>query len=331
LCLCNVTLAQPLNALKCGPYKVGLTLQLQTGRDGKALLICVWYPSDGNGKKINLKDYIVARALSKDMADTVSTNYFKRILELPFFYHLDKLPDDEYNKVLSMPLNAHKNALPVHKKFPLVIAPASPENYTATFEYLASNGFVVASVNAKYEDVANDTLRWIKPTNNLEDLLKYMIRQKNVDTARIAAFGHGGGIQAAFYLAMRTDKIKLLINLDGGVFGERSKTTLSPDYKPAMLRIPMLHLITPFEEKEDSPAQWNAISNPRYKVVIKSDSIVHHDFLMAGVVVANGLHKRGPSTELVQDVFSNVNHIMLYFLENKNIGSEIVDKQYFNY
>ena len=280
---------------------------------------------------MTLKDYIVTRALAKDVADTACIREFKKVLELPFLYHLDKVPDDQYVKVLAMPLRAGKNAAAVSKKFPLVIASASPDNYAVTFEYLASNGFVVASITAKDEQAPNDTLLWPKPTDRLAYLLKYMIGQPNVDTTRVAAFGHGGGIQPAFYLAMRTDKVKLLINLDGGVFGDRSKTTLSPDYRPSMLKIPMLHIITRSQEKEDNPLQWKVLSNPRYRLVIRSDEVLHHDFTMWGITVARVLHKRGAPTKIVEEVYSNVHSVMIYFLKQKKLDASAINSSLFNY
>ncbi len=325
------TFARQLNNLKAGPYKVGFRSILRPDGQGKPLLICLWYPASAGGEKMTLKNYIVAGALSKDVADTASTNGFKRVLELPFLFHLDKVPDDQYAKVLAMPLKAGQNAVPIKKRFPLVIASASPGNYPVTFEYLASNGFVVASITAKVEEAPNDTLLWPKPTDRLEYLLNYMIGQPDIDTTRVAAFGHGGGIQPAFYLAMRTTRVKLLINMDGGVFGDRSKTTLSPDYKPAMLKVPMLHIITVSQQKEDNARQLKVLSNPIYRVVIRSDEVQHHDFTMWGVVVAEALHKRGASTKIVEEVYSNIHSIILYFLEEKKLDTPAINSSLFDY
>jgi len=58
----------------------------------------------------------------------------------------------------------------------------------------------------------------------------------------------------------------------------------------------MLHIITQSQAKEDDRSEFNVLSNPRYRVIINSDSVRHHDFTVWGRVVANGLHKRGELT-----------------------------------
>lgn len=323
--------AQQLNNLKAGPYKVGFKTILQSGPHSKPLLISLWYPASTDGAKMTLKDYIEAGALSKDDTDEKSLKDFKEVLELPFLYHLDKVPDDQYAQVLSMPFKAGRDAAPVNKKFPVVIAFASPDNYPVTFEYLASHGFVVAAMSAKYGQPPSDSLLYVKATDGLEYMLNYMIKQPNVDTGRVAAIGHGWGIQAPFYLAMRTDKVKLLVNLDGGVFSDRSKTTLSPDYKPAMLKATMLHIVAGSQQKEDNPENWKALSNPRYRVAIKSDDVRHHDFTMWGIVVAEALHKRGESTKVVEETFAGVNEVILRFLQDKKLDAAAVNSDLFDY
>ncbi|MBS1533171.1 MAG: hypothetical protein JSU01_22925 [Bacteroidetes bacterium] len=323
--------AQQLSTLKPGPYKVGFRAIHQFDGQGRPLAIGVWYPAASTGKGMALKDYIIAGSLSAEAADSVSTNEFKRILELPFLYHLDKVPADVYRGLISMPLRGFKNAAMRKGKFPLIITLAAPDAYPVTFEYFASHGFVVASIVNKYDDVQNDSLIWTKPTNDLAYLLKYMTGQAYVDTNRIAAFGHGGGIQPAFYLAMRTPKIKLLVNLDGGVFSDRSKTTLSPDYKPAQLRASLLYISTQAQKGYDDPRQWNILRNSRFKVLVRSEEVRHHDFTMWGILVAEGLHQRGESAKIVEDVFANVHTMILQFLNKGKLAESGVDQNYFEY
>ncbi|MEJ0029476.1 MAG: hypothetical protein WDO15_03530 [Bacteroidota bacterium] len=75
-------------------------------------------------------------------------------------------------------------------------------------------------------------------------MLNYVSKFKNVDQDKLMALGFGGGIQSAFYLTMKSDKIKALVNLEGGVFSHDQKQKKSPDYNPSMMRTPMLHIVT---------------------------------------------------------------------------------------
>src|ERR1044071_6145781 len=100
---------------------------------------------------------------------------------------------------------------------------AVTESLSVTAEYLASNGFVVVAVNGPYPKVQPpDSLIHAEPTKHIQWLVKYVSKFKNVDQDKLMALGFGGGIQPAFYLTMTSDKIKALVNLEGGVFGPRS-------------------------------------------------------------------------------------------------------------
>jgi hypothetical protein len=90
--------------------------------------------------------------------------------------------------------------------------------------------------------------------------------------------------------------------------------TLSPDYKPAKLKSSMLHIVTQAQLREDSKPQFDALTNPRYRIVFKSDSVMHHDFTIWGRIIGNDLHQRGQE---VNEVFSNVSQLIYDFLVGK--------------
>jgi hypothetical protein len=310
---------------------IGFTTNRIQDKDGNSLLVSVWYPSAKAGQRMNLRDYIIAGKLTEDITDTNVITGFKQMLERPFFGHSLTITNSELNKLLPVSFHASKDVSIRKGRFPLVIATAKPESYAETFEFLAAHGFVVAAVTMLWKDEKNDTLLYVNATNALAELLRFELKQPYVDTNNISAFGHGGGIQPAFYLAMRTSKIKSVINLDGGVFGLRSKTTLSPDYNPARLKIPMLHIITQSQRRIDNPAEFNALSNLRYRLIIKSDSIRHHDFTIWGRVITNQLRQRGEPTILVNKVFTSIDQLILYFLKSKKLISSVVPEDLFQY
>src|SRR4030095_2715156 len=152
----------------------------------------------------------------------------------------------------------------------------------------------------------------------LGELLQYMVKQKYVLSTDITAFGHGGGIQSAMYLAMRTKQMKKVINLDGGFFGPRSNTMVSSDYDPGRFAVPLLHIVTVAQNTEDDVQQFKAIKSPVVKVSIKSDSVWHHDFTGWGTLAGFVLKQR-PSIGAINEVVKIVHHLMLKFLLNEPI------------
>jgi hypothetical protein len=327
--LCKFLLAQTSSAwptTNFGPYKVGFKNMHEKTKSGKDILVSIWYPAGAGGHRMNLQDYIVTSHVEKNEPDSIAVNEFKRVLELPFLFHLPPIATGEYQEALSTVTNTYRDAGMLEKKFPLVIAFCPPQNYITTFEILASNGFCVASMTDKEKDETNDSLYYVKPTAVFAEFLDYMLQQPFVDTDCISAMGHGWGIQAPFYLSMKTSKIRLLINLDGAVFGPRSKTYLSPDYRPSQLTIPMLHITSVSTRNDEDPQQFSILGNPRCRINILSDSVSHHDFSTYGRVVGNILNKR-PCIDMINKTYNEVHKLILYFLRNGKIDSSIVNKE----
>jgi hypothetical protein len=309
-----------------GMHKVGFTNVHGKTKSGEAMLISIWYPAEGGGHRMTLRDYISASAVDKNEPDSIGLKEFKRVLELPFLFHLSPIAADEYEEALSTVTNTYRDAEMVKKKFPLVITFCAPQNYITSFEILASNGFCVASVSDKEKDETNDSLYYVKPTMVFSEFLDYMWQQPFVDTSRVSAMGHGWGIQAPFYLAMKTTRIRQLINLDGAVFGPRSKTYLSPDYHPSQLTIPMLHITTVSTRHDEDPQQFAVLNNPRYRINILSDSVSHHDFSTYGRVVGNILNKR-PSIVLINKTYDEVHKLILCFLQKGRIDPSLINAE----
>ncbi len=331
---CALVSAQPKQTWKylpAGPHTIGFKVMRTTSNQNDSLSIGIWYPSEKGNERMSLKDYITESRETPTTPDSVVLNDFKRIIELPFLYHLPKIPAADFSKAVDVPFSAYKNAMVKKGKFPLVIMFAQPQSYPETCEFLASHGFVVACVTARLGQPPNDTLLYVHATDILGEVVNIMSKQPYVDAARIAAIGHGWGIQAPFYLAMRTPAIKLLVNLDGGVFSLRSKTTLSPDYAPAKLKIPMLHTVTSSTNAEDDAAQFNALSNPVYKLLISSPAVAHHDFTEYGRVVDLGLGKRGDDAPLAEEAYAAVHNAILYFLEHGQLQAGAVPASLLTY
>jgi hypothetical protein len=147
-------------------------------------------------------------------------------------------------------------------------------------------------------------------------LLNYVARIGSVDQNKLAAFGFGGGIQSAFFLSMKTDRLKALVNLEGGVFGPRSLTDDAVDYEPKKMKTPMLHIVTTSQQKEDDVQQQHALTNTTlYKAYIQHEGLVHHDFSIYGRVLNKGLKMRGALGDIADQTYSAAHRMILEFLQ----------------
>ena len=93
----------------------------------------------------------------------------------------------------------------------------------------------------------------------------------------------------------------------------------------------MLHIVTQSQANQDDVTEFNALSNPIYRIIIQPADMRHHDFTMWGKVVADGLRQRGASTGIVKDVFNDVENIILYFLNNNKLNASVINKNLFQY
>ncbi len=305
--------------LQPGNYKTGFRVIRETGTDGKPFLISLWYPADKAGDKMTIRNYVETGIMNGKEDKQVLAQSFKETLEIPQLFGLEKIPDADYDKLLSTPVMATANAKLTKGKWPLIISDTEPVSLFVTNEWLASQGFIVAVPSADMPPPLNDSLLYKAPTTALEFLLRYMMRQSFIDTANISALGFGGGSQAAFYLSMRTSAIKCLVNVEGGMFMPLSKTTLSHDYNPVGFKIPLLHIVRPQIINGESVSEFNAIASPKKYRLTNLSSTQHHDFTVYGRVVNAVLQKRGNDAALASDIFTQVHELILQFLKLRRL------------
>ena len=315
--------------LAAGQYPVGFKLvrEHDNTRDSRPMVVSLWYPAvnSASSKPVLFKDYLAAGAnLASPPSDSEKvTAYedFHKTLERPFISG-QKIPDDRYNAVLNLAPAATWNLPEAKGKFPSVIMSSEPESLSITAEYLASHGFVVAAINAPYGSTQPpDSLLWVQPTQDIQWLLDYVTKLGNVDAANISALGFGGGIQSAFYLTMKTDRLKSLVNLEGGVFGPRSLTNKSIEYHPEKMKTPMLHIIGRSQQNEDDQGQQRALINTKlYKAFLQRDELRHHDFSIYGRVLNAGLKMRGDAARMADDAYVSVHKMILEFLQLASAG-----------
>jgi hypothetical protein len=308
-----------------GKYPVGFKFiqEIDHTRNDRPLLVSLWYPAitPSSAKPVLFKDYFLSGA-----------DDFHKTMERPFIANA-KIPDDRFNKILNLETGAKWNLPVAEGKFPTVLMSSEPESLSVTAEYLASNGFVVAAVNGPYgAGQPPDSLLWVQPTQDMQWLLNYVSELENIDQDRLAALGFGGGIQSAFFLTMKTDRLKALVNLEGGVFGPRSLTDKAVGYEPKKMKTPMLHIVTTSQRREDDVQQQRALENTTlYKAYIQHEGLYHHDFSIFGRVLNKGLKMRGPLGDIADQTYSAAHKMILEFLQmacSQNAAAFQTDRRY---
>ncbi len=174
--------------LEPGPQPVGYR---------RAEAVDLWYPAEGDGRAMKFRDY-----LKRDEKSEV----------------LDQFIDDD--------VLAKADAPAQKKRFPLVlIAQGNGEDaadQAILSEYLASNGFVVASVPspmiAKPMTSDSEIASFAEAqADALEKARKVAVDQGLAQPKRTVVIGHSFGARAALLLTMRDPSIRALISLDGGI------------------------------------------------------------------------------------------------------------------
>src|SRR5258705_3522620 len=130
--------------LQPGNYKTGFRVIRETGTDGKPFLISLWYPADKAGDKMTIRNYVETGIMNGKEDKQVLAQSFKETLEIPQLFGLAKIPDADYDKLLSTPVMATANAKLTKGKWPLIISDTEPVSLFVTNEWLASQGFIVA-------------------------------------------------------------------------------------------------------------------------------------------------------------------------------------------
>ncbi len=299
------------------------------------MLISVWYPASKGGAKMRWEDFVKLGGAISEGSDSLQLNYLRKIIALKWVFNF-QISDIDYFSALRKFSNSFRNAPEVAGKFPLIIATARPIHYAASFEFFASHGFIVASYDGAFPEnkLTDDSPQFfVQNTDMMGELMVMMSTFPSIDQSNISVFGHGGGIQPAMYLAMRSVEIKRVVNLDGAFFGPRSKSTLSFDYHPDKLTIPLLHIVTDDLHKQEERSQFNALKNPVTRVIIKPGEFKHHDLTSFGLFLRRAVDRRGDARDMVNKIFFKTHKMILSFLKDQNIKSsqnDIFGIEHFN-
>lgn len=248
--------------LKSGPHQVGF--RLVEARDPtrsyysnsgelepRSIRIYIWYPAEKTASlPLELGDYV------KMAADDFEPNRDDRIEsyeEMPLPVPLAKgLDRERLDMLLESETVAVIDAAPVDGSFPLLVFGQglyyeSPLNHVVLCEFLAANGYVVATCPLKGAFTRLVNLSATDLEAQIRDMEFVLSRTRSlpyVDSDRVGVIGYDLGGMSGLVLAMRNPEVDAFLSIDAGIlYGHFSELPLShPHYNEDRFLIPWMHL-----------------------------------------------------------------------------------------
>jgi hypothetical protein len=238
---------------KAGPHSVGLQVIEQydhsrvfrhltdelghpfTGERARPLQTLIWYPAKADpGKPMTVRDYTELWA--------IETSFGRPKLPARAREWISAMAP-----TLEMPLWAVRDAAEAGGRFPLVVyAPSfssvSWENADLC-EYLASHGFVVLaapSLGATTRHMTADVAGIRTQAADISFLIGYACTLANTDLSEVAVAGFSWGGISNVFAAMRDNRIKALVALDGSLRYWPGMLRQAGDVRPEAMTIPLM-------------------------------------------------------------------------------------------
>ena len=247
------------NSLKPGPYAVGFRVLYHRDRSrrwlkkkgpavsdlGRPIRISLWYPASPS-----VSDHQMTYG---DYLHHLGPNDFRQFDE-----QLDKMDADSwlsdfreltppgqpmFDKLLSTPTAAYRNAPAAHGSFPLVLYSGGKgsraDDNVELGEFLASYGYVVATVpqlgpSDEELELGSSPQEISLHADDFDAALSVLGQLPEVNFHKIATAGHSAGGEAAVELALRHPQVRAVVGLDasyGMTSGARIFKQL-PEYAP---------------------------------------------------------------------------------------------------
>lgn len=266
------------------------------GERAREMQLWVWYPATPveTSRFMAITDYVaieVSDIVSKPPEGPSST---ASILSGPLFADF---PKQRVYDLLKMKTAAIRDAPPRDGRFPLIVFGQgyyfeSPIAHSVLCEYLASHGFVVATVPYRgypLRSSFHDLVGVEQEVRDMEFVIASMHDFPSVDHDRMAVAGFDYGGLAALLLQMRNTDVDALIGIDTGIIFRHNNVLLkqSPYYNLANLRVPML-LITKSHAENGDDEDLSVYEQARYSeaYLLRLGGMEHQDFTFYGLTSA---------------------------------------------
>ena len=283
--------------LEGGKYKVGFrtiktydstrTYKPEEGLRHRPMLIHLWYPTSSSSKDyMKYKSYIMLETQRENFTNNNFEDYCNKIMQAYINYGKKLMGnlDVTSNEVLSSPTASLSNAEPTMGKFPLIIyAPSfgksSIQNNIAC-EYLASHGYVVASVASAGENsqvMTTDEIGVMAQVQDIEFLINYLKIADNIDPLKIGTFGYSWGGFSNIIHQMRNDYVKAVASWDGSIeYHGNGIAKNMKDFKSDKLKVPYIFFSNKNEDYTEFPFYKSVSNNKKYLYRLKK--LEHAEF-----------------------------------------------------
>lgn len=262
---------------------------------GRPIQINLWYPAgaDHSPTKMHFGDY--ADQTAPDDFAELNAIMRKRSRDDV----LSSVPRDDLAELRSAEMTAFRDAPAEKGTFPVVLyfggLNAAIDSNAILGEYLASHGYVVASISLLgpsdeqnfQSRTANDLESSVR---DMEFAWSVLRTEPNIDQTRLSVIGHSVGAIEAVILGLRNCDVSAVVALDGtyGFHGLSSVLTHSYGYAPEKMRAAFLDLRRAQGAQGNEFLDFSAIESFRHsdRTLVTIEKMHHSDFTSFAMIGA---------------------------------------------
>lgn len=262
---------------------------------GRPIQINIWYPAspDRSAAKMHFGDYVDQNA-PQDFGELNNIMRQRSRDDAS-----GSVPSAEIPALRSAEMNAYPDVPPAKGTFPAVLyfggLNAAINSNVILAEYLASHGYVVASISLlgpsdeqTFQSRTADNLE--SSVRDMEFAWSVLKTEPNVDKTKLAVMGHSVGAIEAAILGLRNADVSAVIGLDGtyGFQGLSSVLTHSYGYAPEKMRAAFLDLRRAQGAQGNEPLDLSVVESFRHaeRTLITMEKMHHSDFTSFAMVGA---------------------------------------------
>lgn len=300
---------------------------------GRPIQINLWYPASPgqSSTRMHFGDYV----------DQSAPQEFTEINAIMRQRGRDdavgSVPRSEIPELRSAEMNAYRDAPWAKGSFPVILyfgGLNAPINSNAILaEYLASHGYVVASISLvgpseeqTFQSRTADDLE--SSVRDMEFAWSVLQAELNIDTAKLGVIGHSVGAIEAAILGLRNADVSAVVGLDGtyGFQGMSGVLTGSYGYAPERMRAAFLDLRRAQGAQGNEPLDLRAIESFRHsdRTFITIEKMHHSDFTSFAMIgsqfhtpLPTGYALNGWNRETGRTGYQQACQILLSFLDGK--------------